>query len=287
MEGMIMTLLAIGIGLALFMFFADQIIGAVMAMISSPDRLALTALFIYITFFTNIGMFIRPYFTPMNEWSVRDELYEYSFKGTGTFINHNHVLTNEHVATGCKGLKIHTQNNTFDGHLIATDKQWDLALIETRANSPLYAVIRQKIHINEEEVVFPDYTTSPGKFSIKTGNILRKEQLDTPEQETAPDKDEVYFSGYIRQGNSGSPLYDTKGYLIGVIKAAVIRFDPFYFGESAQVASSLKPLLAFLHKHNIPYSRSPDGRENFFTRQDYTDNMAVGVLCGNKKALAL
>jgi hypothetical protein len=137
--------------------------------------------------------------------------------GSGFFVSTNgHVLTNYHVIKGCSRVQIGTTNLAMrEGSVIATDEQNDLALIATN-NTPTsigqFRATTAKIGENSWAFGFPlagllarsgNFTGGIVSAAAGVGNDSRMLQITTP----------------VQPGNSGGPLLDQAGNIIGVVVA--------------------------------------------------------------------
>ena len=246
--------------------------------------LILVAFGVYIVFFSGISMFIRPYLTNMDEWAMKDNKKYYGFSGTGVFINENDVMTNEHVTSLCKGgdVYIRTQDNVYSGRVVAEVERgntgiflgigreqdeigYDFSIITTNANNQNYAVVR-RFHPTEGDIVIsPDYTSKPGVFSKDKGKILEY-------------SDFIRFDGPGRKGNSGSPIYNDRGYLVGVHHSGgSSSFNPF--STNVNYGTSIYNVVETLQKNKIKYYIEPENAESLMGTDRFEKSFAVGILC--------
>jgi len=144
--------------------------------------------------------------------SASDGINVGSSSGTGFFVsNDGHILTNEHVAGQCKSITV--QPGNLSASLIAKDEKGDLALLKVDKSSKVIATFRKgNARLGEEVVVagFPYKDLLSKGIKITTGNVSSLAGMDNNFnllQITAP----------IQPGNSGGPLIDNYGNVIGVI----------------------------------------------------------------------
>ncbi len=140
--------------------------------------------------------------------------------GSGFFVSRQgHVMTNEHVVRGCARLNVvQIAGSTIPATLVASDAANDLAVIKIEAASPAVAAFRAGPVLRQGETVvtygFPltGALTSGGTFTTGTVSALaglrddtRFFQLSTP----------------IQPGNSGGPVLDGGGAVVGVATASL------------------------------------------------------------------
>jgi hypothetical protein len=140
---------------------------------------------------------------------------EQSF-GTGFFVSaQGHMLTNAHVAGECQRIAVVMETGRANAQLVRKDERNDLALIKVDVPGAVaFARFRAQpsIRAGDDIVVagFPLPTVLQNGLNITTGNVSAMSGLGgniALMQITAP----------VQPGNSGGPLLDMSGNLVGVI----------------------------------------------------------------------
>lgn len=234
-------------------------------------------LLIYIMFFSPWGAFYKSWLISMDEWGTDINGEYHWFRGTGAFVNSGDVITNEHVVDRCKSVAVRTQEGVFPGEVIATDAAKDLAIIRTNANQKVFAVLSAGREQEGALAAYPDYTSEPGVFYKKYAKVRARETF----------KEEVLTYSKIggtRKGNSGSPVYNKKGYLIGVHHSHSMG-NWFILPNHSDFTvdgygASIDSVVNFLHQHQVLVKESESQKHNLFEEMPgYRDNFAIGVLC--------
>lgn len=140
--------------------------------------------------------------------------------GSGVVVSSDGViLTNRHVVDGCAQLKVGHGQTVVSATVVATDDEVDLALIRTeRPIGSAVAVFRAEPQVSLGERVFavgyplrgiladgPNATS--GSISALAGPSNDRSLLQT----TAP----------LQPGNSGGPLVDGSGQVVGIVVSAL------------------------------------------------------------------
>lgn len=151
-----------------------------------------------------------------------------SWSGTGFALNQGHIVTNYHVVEGANSIKVKgikgDFNTEYNAKVVATDKINDIAVIRieddhfTSFGAIPYKIKKSMSEVGEsvwalgypmtavmgEEIKFTD-----GKISSRTGiqGDLSMYQISVP----------------IQPGNSGGPLFDNNGNIIGITSAGLNR----------------------------------------------------------------
>jgi S1-C subfamily serine protease len=150
-----------------------------------------------------------------NSPNQRSDKTTESYSGTGFFISSSgHVLTNEHVVKACSIVQVAGMDSSIhNGRVMASDERNDLALISTDFKPsvvPSFRTSGTRIGENIWVYGFPlaGLLASSGNFtggSISAmaglGNDIRVLQISAP----------------VQPGNSGGPLMDQYGNVVGVV----------------------------------------------------------------------
>ena len=141
--------------------------------------------------------------------------------GSGFFIrNDGHILTNFHVINGAKRISVITNDGTqYEAKIKATDKTSDLAVLKitgktghTKDFVPVKFGDADKARIGDIVLTFGNpyglgISVSQGIISAKSRSIGLGEQQY------------IQTDAAINQGNSGGPMFDLNGEVIGVNSA--------------------------------------------------------------------
>lgn len=136
--------------------------------------------------------------------------------GTGFYVaGTGHALTNNHVVDKCTRIAAVIEGKMVAAHVVRVDKQNDLALLRVQASQPVrFAKFRASpgIRVGEEVVAagFPFPQVLQNGLNVTRGNVSAMGGIggNTAEmQMTAP----------VQPGNSGGPLFDMSGNVVGVV----------------------------------------------------------------------
>ena len=146
-----------------------------------------------------------------------------SWSGTGFALTSNYIVTNYHVIENAKSITIQGINgnhaNKYGASVIASDKNNDLAILKVNGvnfastNIP-YSVKTTTSEVGEEVFVlgYPLTATMGDEIKLTTGVVSSKSGFQG-------DVSEYQISAPIQPGNSGGPLFDSKGNVIGIVSA--------------------------------------------------------------------
>ena len=140
--------------------------------------------------------------------------------GSGFFITHQgHLITNAHVVDGCTEVTVsRLGSSSSKATIVARDKLNDLALLQAETSIATVAALRGGRPIRQGETVvaygFPltGIVSSGGILTAGTVSALAGARDDTRY---------LQVSTQIQPGNSGGPLMDTTGAVVGVTAASL------------------------------------------------------------------
>jgi serine protease Do len=138
-----------------------------------------------------------------------------SLSGTAFFISSDgKALTNAHVVKGCRRMTVSKDGRNSPANLVASDERNDLALLETNMKPVQSAKWRFRVRQGEEIVVygFPLTQVLASMGNVATGNITALAGI-------ADDSRFFQISAPVQPGNSGGPLLDRNGAVVGVVVA--------------------------------------------------------------------
>lgn len=166
--------------------------------------------------------FLKMYPTSSKNGNLASEKEEWS--GTGFALNNGYIVTNYHVIENAKSISVQGIKGDFTSQynatIIATDKYNDLALLQISDNrfnafgTIPYNVKTSISDVGEEVFVlgYPLTSTMGDEIKLTTGVISSKTGFQG-------DVSLYQISAPIQPGNSGGPLFDNKGDLIGIVNA--------------------------------------------------------------------
>lgn len=208
--------------------------------------------------------------------------------GTGFYVTNYHIITNEHVVQNCQRIYIRSDKGLVrkipmtEVSLVAVDKELDLAILKTRHAARRIANLRANNGIKKGDTVmvvgYPKDHSRTGKYHKAKGTIIKVEG-------TYGNERFVEFTDAVQQGNSGGPLLDPNGNIIGVIVG--MRTYPRVSHDQPEkrtsVAISLAQLKKFLKRKNIFYRiNNTFGKYPESKIESFGQHMIVNVQCIKK-----
>ncbi len=179
--------------------------------------------------------------------------------GTGIAVDaQGHVLTNNHVIAGCPDLRVTDSTGSTSASLLAADPANDLAVLRTGRHATGWASFRdgQGLRPGESLVVtgFPLTGVVSPEMAVTTGSL-------TALAGAGGDVRQLQFSAPIQPGNSGGPVLDETGKVIGVASsmldglmlAALTGMMP----QNVNFAVKTSVVRAFLQANQIAVDSGP------------------------------
>lgn len=174
---------------------------------------------------TDMDNYIRIYPSETQYFSERAKSEQPTeWSGTGFALKEGYVVTNYHVVEGAKVITIQgikgNFNTSYKAVIAGTDKNNDLALLKisdslfTGFGTIPYSMSSNFSEVGEEIYVlgYPLTSTMGDEIKLTTGIISSKTGFQG-------DVALYQISAPIQPGNSGGPLFDKKGNIVGIVSA--------------------------------------------------------------------
>lgn len=178
--------------------------------------------------------------------------------GSGFIVNNDtYVLTNAHVIKGCQAVTVMFDGQDVRAIVRARDRQNDLALLRLPAGKHAVAAFQgdNRLYPGDSVVAigYPlsDILASEGTVSVGIVNALAG---------MGNNASHMQISNPIQPGNSGGPLFDMSGHVVGVI---VSRLD---FGYALENYGTLPENVNFAIKSSVATSFLQASGVEFQTR---------------------
>ena len=181
---------------------------------------------------------------------------EETSSGTGFFVSKaGHVLTNAHVVEGCQSVSVQPIGAPRqETYVVSQDRGADLALLRSSTRPSHTAIFRngKSVRVGNDVIAFgfPLSGLLSDSGNLTKGSITALSGLgDSTSQ--------VQISAPVQAGNSGGPLIDYSGNVVGVVvsklsalKVAEITGD---LPQNINFAIKRRIVEAFLDSHDVDY----------------------------------
>ena len=166
--------------------------------------------------------YLKMYPTSSANGMIGSDVQEWS--GTGFALNNGYIVTNYHVVEDAKSINISGINGNFDvsytASVVATDKVNDLAIIKVNDNrfngfgSLPYSIDMQQAEVGDDVFVlgYPLTQTMGDEIKLTNGIISSRTGFQG-------DVSLYQMSAPIQPGNSGGPMFNSKGNVVGIVCA--------------------------------------------------------------------
>jgi S1-C subfamily serine protease len=145
-------------------------------------------------------------------------------QGSGFVVSDHSVMSNAHVVAGSNSVTVHdTDGTSYDATVVSYDPRVDIAILDVPGlPAPPLAFANAPAAAGTEAVVmgFPDASS----FEATPARIREVINLKGPDiYRTTTVTRQVYtIRGTVRQGESGGPVVDLNGQVLGVVFGAAV-----------------------------------------------------------------
>ena len=186
--------------------------------------------------------------TKRNNYELEDSIMVVSTlggSGTAFYVTDFFLITNQHVVEDSKFITLRNQdNNSFTARVVDTDIATDLALIKTNTKGvPLK--LEEQCEINRREEIFTIGHPEGYEYSTTRGIVSAIRDIPNPFYKATGIKKYIQIDAPISRGNSGGPLFNKNGKVVGVNTWGDNR------GQNLNFAVHCLELKNFLKQNNI------------------------------------
>jgi len=165
-----------------------------------------------------------------------------ALEGSGFVIAPQRVLTNAHVVAGTQQVSVLVKDGQLDAHVVYYNSDIDVAILAVPdLTAPPLHFDQGAARTGQDSIVlgYPldgDYTASAARvsnrFTLPGPNIY---------DNRTESRDVYTVYSVVRSGNSGGPLIDTSGGVLGVVFGAAVDDPNTGFALTAQQVTSVLP----------------------------------------------
>jgi len=162
-------------------------------------------------------------------------------EGSGFVLSPDRVMTNAHVVAGANSVTVEASGNPYDATVVSYDPTVDIAILSVPNLPPGPLAFANNPVTSGTEAIVMGYPGGGG-FVATPARIREIIELSGPDiYRSATVNREVYtVRASVEQGNSGGPLIDLNGQVLGVVfGAAVDDNDTGFVLTAKEVAAQL------------------------------------------------
>ena len=171
-----------------------------------------------------------------------------ALEGTGFVIGDGLVMTNAHVVAGTEDVGVEVVDSGGDvdllgGEVVLYDPRVDIAVLRIRGLDAPELVFRPQPARAGEDAIVLGYPLD-GPFDAEPAKIRQRITLNGPDiyDDGEVSRDVYTVRAMVQSGNSGGPMIDVNGQVIGVVfGAALDDSETGFVLTNEQVAASVNP----------------------------------------------
>lgn len=143
-------------------------------------------------------------------------------EGTGFFYGPGRVMTNAHVVAGVDAPEVEVGGERVRGRVVHYDPDLDVAVLAVEARGVPALGFAAQVEAREPVAVlgFPQ----DGPYDVQSGRVRQQQRLRSPDiyGEGTVIREVLSLRALVRPGNSGGPVVNTDGEVVGVVFAASV-----------------------------------------------------------------
>lgn len=159
-------------------------------------------------------------------------------EGTGFVIAPNRVMSNAHVVAGSDSVTVEAEGQTYDATVVSYDPNEDISILDVPNLPQRPLVFAEQPAKSGTDAVVLGYPGG-GEFAATPARVRETIELNGPDiYRTTTVNREVYtIRGTVRQGNSGGPMINRAGQVLGVVFGAAVDDNDTGFVMTASEVS--------------------------------------------------
>ncbi len=159
-------------------------------------------------------------------------------EGTGFVIAPNRVMSNAHVVAGSDTVTVEAEGQTYDATVVSYDPNEDISILDVPNLPQRPLVFADQPAKSGTDAVVLGYPGG-GDFAATPARVRETIELNGPDiYRTTTVNREVYtIRGTVRQGNSGGPMINRAGQVLGVVFGAAVDDNDTGFVMTANEVS--------------------------------------------------
>lgn len=146
-----------------------------------------------------------------------------AMEGTGFVVAENRVMTNAHVVAGTDDVAIDMGIGDFDAEVVSFDPETDVAVLAVPDLDADAMTFNNDSAEPGDDVIALGYPMD-GPYTASPGRVRDRMMLNGPDiyDDKSVERDVYTVRGDVRSGNSGGPLIDPNGDVVGVVFGAAV-----------------------------------------------------------------
>jgi S1-C subfamily serine protease len=144
-------------------------------------------------------------------------------EGSGFVVGPNRVMSNAHVVAGSDSVTVEADGQTYDASVVSYDPEADISILDVPDLPSAPLQFAQGAAPTGTDAIVMGYPGG-GDFVATPARVREIIELNGPDiYRSATVTREVYtIRGTVRQGNSGGPMLDRSGKVLGVVFGAAV-----------------------------------------------------------------
>lgn len=175
--------------------------------------------------------------------------------GTAFFVSaEGHLITNHHVIDGCEELRVYYRGAYRRASIVRINRDNDLALLRMNGQPDVYAEFQRPLGVRAGDMIvsvgFPLRGLLADEATVTNGTISALAGIGN-------DRRTIQISAPVQPGNSGGPLLDSSGGVVGVVVAKLDAVRVFAatgdIPQNVNFAINGELITAFLDRAGVAY----------------------------------